>query len=171
METITRNGLAFVINMLFCIVILIFTDCKDNSTGPETQPAYGITGKVYNTDGIALEGVKFYCLYYLYDFPIDPSLKVSLNKRVEKTDYTFELYQSFPNPCAHSFYIRYSLPEPCTVDLTILSKKTGNIIYTKSESLPYGFYQIYFNNFVDNYGVANGIYRYHIKGKGSSGSI
>lgn len=171
MDATIRNRLAFVINTFFCIATLIFAGCKDSSTGPETQPVYGITGKVCNSDGIALEGVRFYCLYYLYDFPIDSSFKVSLNKGVKKTDYTFELYQSFPNPCAHSFYIRYSLPESCAVELTILSKKMGKVIYAQSESLSYGFYQNYFNNFVDNYGVTNGIYRYQLKARGSSGRI
>jgi hypothetical protein len=154
--------------VVFSSLLVFLTGCKHNPAAPETQPSYGMAGKIYSANGTVITGAKVYCLYFLNDFPVDPPTQVTLGKQSETNDYPFELYESFPDPCAHSFFVRFSLPVQCSTDLSIISKRTGNVVYHQSESLIYGFYQRYFGGIVDSLGLTNGIYQCQLTAKGSS---
>ena len=150
------------------IILSIINSCKESPTAPSEQ-VNGITGQIYGSDGKVLSGAKIYCLFYLYDVPIDNISHSILQKHTNVQDYQFELFQNFPNPFSNSFFLRFSLPEECVVELSIISKKTGITIYHQTNTLQYGFFQLYFKKIVDSLSLSNGLYHCRFKARGVSG--
>jgi hypothetical protein len=150
----------------FWIILLI--GCTDNSTEPEDQ-VEGIRGKVYDTDGKPVSGANIYCLFYLTYIPSDVTSLHNSHELSAVDSFPFQLFQTFPNPCSQSFYLRFSLPEECTTTITIYSKKTHRIVYQDTEIYPYGLFQFYFDKIVDSLHLTNGIYHYQLNANGKSG--
>jgi hypothetical protein len=154
--------------LLYCTALQV--GCVETPITPVTS-RYGVSGKVYGTNGKIISDAKIYCTYFMPYIPTGQHFSNSITKLSGKTDFPFQLFQSFPNPCSHSFYLRFSLPEECTVVFTIRSKRSGQQVYQKEEKYPYGLFQIYFRNIVDTLQLYNGIYQYRLTAFGKSGNV
>lgn len=159
------------VSVIRTLLLLLMASCSQNPTGPASSQRFGVSGKVYTTDGSPLTGAKIFCIYYLNSVPVDPPTQFSLARLRSVKNYSFELHQSFPNPCAHSFFVRFSLPEQCLADFSITSMKTKTIVYHYSDTLSNGFYQRYYGGIVDSLGLENGIYGFQLSAKGVSDSV
>jgi len=153
----------------FLSVSYFFTFCNDGITNVEVIDS-GLTGHVVDTLGNPIGDVKIFCLYNFSYIPL-PSRSM-LNKDIlnKKNDFDFELFQNYPNPFSSSTYIRYSLPQNCTVEIKIRRKNSDKIIYSYSRDLLYGYYQHYLNSIVDSLSLENGLYIYNLKAIGEDNS-
>ncbi|HKJ80640.1 MAG TPA: hypothetical protein VJ954_01350, partial [Ignavibacteriaceae bacterium] len=79
------------------------------------------------------------------------------------------LYQNIPNPFSKSTYIRFNLPWAAQIELTVTDKLSGAVKYDYRDSRQAGYYQIYLNNLVTEKQLRNGIYKYKLTAKNSSG--
>lgn len=156
------------------LLILLSTSlwsCKDEPTTPqESRLDVGLTGIVYDTSGQRLDSVLIYCLFQFNYYIMPRTGSYSHFFKVSKTDtFGFNLYQNFPNPIMDNTFIRFSLPDTCSTELTITDPFDDNVKYSRSEMLPDGLYQIYLSNLVDSLKLRNGTYRYTLKAKTKTG--
>lgn len=161
----------FSIYLVVCSVIIAVGACNENPVAPTANQHYGISGKIYDVDGNIISDAKIYCLYFLNTIPNNPTIATGIQKVSNTKDFGFELFQSFPNPCSNSFYVRFSLPAKCSVEFSILTDSNRSTLYKRSDTLQYGLYQLYFNNIVDSLDIKNGVYLYHLNAKSDSGEI
>ncbi|MCF6269117.1 MAG: hypothetical protein L3J41_05355 [Melioribacteraceae bacterium] len=160
---------------VFLAVILIsisyfFIFCDDGITNVEVIDS-GLIGRVFDTTGNPISDVEIFCLYNLSYLPIPPLTMPKINLLNEKNEFDFELFQNYPNPFFSSTYIRYSLPQKCTVEIIIRYKNSNRNVYSFTRELPYGYYQHYLNSIVDSLNLENGLYIYNLKAIGEDNSV
>lgn len=149
-------------------IIILLGRCNNNPISPTTKPIYGVGGKIYDTDGSLISDAKIFCLFFLNSIPINPTT-IDLQKISNSMDFNFELFQNFPNPCSNSLYVRFSLPEKCSIEFTIINESDKKLLYKRSDTLQYGLFQLYFKNIVDSLDIKNGVYLYHLTAVSDSG--
>ncbi len=85
------------------------------------------------------------------------------NRETENLSFKFDLMQNFPNPFNPSTTIKYSIPSPLNVTLTVydvLGRKVATLVNGKQ---PPGQYSIHFDALSATGGLPSGIYFYKLK--------
>lgn len=152
------------------IFSFIFYSCK-SETAVEPPPAkYGIQGKVTDDAGAALSNVSIWLTYYYTEGSNNSAglNKASLSKISSTSDYPFKLYQNFPNPVLYRTFFRFSIPSEGEVSFKITDKLTNEVLYSYSDNLIGGLYQME-RNLRDSLKLKNGIYRYTVNFKSKTG--
>lgn len=163
-----KSKISFLIAFLFTLIIMISLSSCDNSPSGPNDDSYGLTGRVVDTAGHPIAGAEIYCLYYYSYIPTSQLDKSSLKKVT--VDSVFQLYQNIPNPFSESTFIRFYLPAPASIKLTVTEKSSGAIKYTLQNNLKDGLFQIYLNHLVMNNQLKNGVYKYSLTAKDLSGN-
>jgi hypothetical protein len=158
-------------NILLSVILIsyFFTFCDDGITNVEI-PNSGLTGRVVDSLGKPINDVEIFCFYNFNYIPLLSQTMFKGNLVNKKKDFNFELFQNYPNPFSSSTYIRYSLPQKCTIEITIRRKNINENLYSYSRELSYGYYQQYLNSIVDSLNLENGLYIYTLKAIGEDNS-
>lgn len=150
----------FIKNSIFLLLFLssmLSVSCWDNSTNPVTNTG-GIRGRILDNKGNPISGVKIYCLFYYSYFPINTNNSPRKISTIADSVFSFNLYPSYPNPFYNNIFLRFSLAEQASVNISI-QNSSGNTIYKYNDSLNYGLYQKYIPDLVKNNLLQNGVYR------------
>ncbi len=162
-------ALRCIIFLFVLIAVTYLESCKENPVSQGSGGAAGVSGIVYDTSGHPLDSVRVYCLY---SFSIDYNM-MSPRSHIEKVNnvdtFGFNLYQNFPNPIQNSTYLRFSIPVPCSVRITLTDRVGSKVIYSFTESFLDGMYQLFLANLVDSLQLHNGPYLYEFNAIGSGG--
>jgi hypothetical protein len=156
--------------LLSLSILCILYGCHDSAVDGGAEPVYGIRGRILSPAGEPLPGVKLYCIYYYYALPDDPYLRRSLDKSAGVQSFPFKLYTDLPSPIANSLYLRYSVPEHCTIHLSLVYGAGGDPIDLLNEDVDDGLYQRYFDRLIESRQLKNGIYQCLLSGTGKSGT-
>lgn len=159
------------------IFTFFFFSCKSESAVEPPPVQSGLKGKVVDSTGAALSNVKIWLTFYYYFSPVDsskPNLnktglnRTSLSKSSSTNSYPFKLYQNLPNPVLCNTFFRFSLPSEGNVSFRITDKLTKELVYSYSENLTSGLYQME-RNLRDSLKLKNGIYTYTLDFKSKTG--
>lgn len=156
--------------VLLAFLTFYLDSCTDLSTPSIDTTPKGLSGQILDTEGNPIDGAKIFCLYYLTHIPAEPvqTLKITFLS-TQDGSFDFKLFQNFPNPFSNSSFLRFSLPQECTVFLRIRTKNSQASVYQYTDILPYGLYQRYLENLVDSLNLKNGVYRYSLQAQGVNG--
>lgn len=155
------------------IFSFIFFSCKSDTAVDPPPAQLGIKGVITDSAGVALSDVKICLTYYKNFFPADSSNSSGISKtRLSKigsiNDYQFQLYQNYPNPVTDKTFFRFSIPSEGEVSFKILDKLSSGAVYSYSDNLVAGLYQME-RNLVDSLKLKNGIYRYTLTFRNKNG--
>ena len=155
---------------LFTLVgALCLETCKDNPVSQGSGGIAGVAGTVYDTSGHPLDSVR---VYSLYSFNIGYNM-MSHRMHVDRINnvdtFGFNLYQNLPNPIQNSAYLRFSIPVPSSVSISLTDRMNGVVVYSLAESFLDGMYQLYLDNLVDSLQMHNGPYLYKFRAIGNGG--
>ena len=145
--------------LFFLLIVITAAGCSDKVVSPPPEKVFGVQGTVLDTAGNPVSGAKFYCLFdygYIPDSTGGPSFPDS---PLRDSVFSNELFQNFPNPLSKDTYLRFSLHQKSAVDLRLISKLDGSVVYELQDTLEYGLYQRYLA-IGSSPRVKNGIYRY-----------
>ena len=160
--------------LFLATVALSLASCTEavNPDGEhESEPIYGVTGKIFSSIGEPLPGARLYCLYDQNWVPSDGTFERALEKTARDQSFGFELFQNTPNPLSNSVYFRFSVPEECSVKLQIVYGPTNSVAEIFEETVTYGLYQRFCSRLVENQQMKNGLYQCLLSGVGKSGAV
>jgi hypothetical protein len=162
-------SLRCIIFLFMMIAAIHFDSCKDNPVSQGSGNSGRVWGIVYDTSGHPLDSVRVYCLYSFNS----GYMKVGPRSHIEKVSsvdtFGFALYQNFPNPIGNSTYLRFSIPVPCSVHITLTNRRSNEVKYSYTNSFLDGMYQLFLDNLVDSLQLQNGPYTYRFSAVGSGG--
>lgn len=150
----------FIKNSIFLLLFLVSAlsiSCWDNSTNPVTNTG-GIRGRILDSKGNPISGVNIYCLFNYGYFPVDTNNFPRKISTIADSVFSFNLYPSYPNPFYNNIFLRFSLAEQASVNISI-QNSSGNTIYNYKDSLNYGLYQKFIPDLVKNNLLQNGVYK------------
>ena len=160
---------------LTLVTLTFIWSCKENPSGPEVYA--GVSGTVYSRDGLRLDSARIYCMY-VFNWPdayLQNNHPSSIHDnpsivRTANTGFGFDLAQNVPNPVSDSTFLRFSLPDPSTVRISITDPWNGHERYTYINHLLEGMYQLYLPDLVRSLNLRNGPYAYSMIAVSDSGS-
>jgi hypothetical protein len=169
MFTLNTHFYRYIVLIVFLPFFLI--SCSDLSAPPIDTTPKGLSGQIMDVEGNPIDEAKIFCLYYLTYIPAEPVQALKINRSsTQDGSFDFRLFQNFPNPFSNSSFLRFSLPQECTVFLRIRTKNSATTVYQYTDILPYGLYQRYLENLVDSLNLKNCLYRYSLQAQGVNGT-
>ncbi len=158
---------------IFCFIFLnvfYLWNC-DLSPSKIVEEKYGLTGKVMDSTGTVINGVKIYCLYHLSHFPLEP--QPSSPMLAKESDATkpseLDVIQNFPNPFYNSTFLRIYLSRESRVHISLVSEKEQASYTVFNHTLLNGHYQIFLHSLVDSFQLKNGAYRFIVDAQSVDG--
>ncbi|HEX2867782.1 MAG TPA: hypothetical protein VHO03_12110 [Ignavibacteriales bacterium] len=137
---------------------------------PEPEFKNGLTGRVVDSSGVALDSVSIYCYYSFYPSSLDLGYEVSLPKKLnKKANFDFAFFRNYPNPVYNSTYIKFSIPGKSQIAISIKRVSGIKALYAYSGIYDGGLYQYYLKNIVDSLKLMNGPYTISFSAASDSG--
>lgn len=144
--------------LIIAILPILISACSEPME-PEPQVMNGLTGRVVDSSGVALDSVSIYCCYSYYPRDVILHYEVSLPKRINKTSgFDFSFFGNYPNPVYNSTYIKFSLPRKSRISISVTRTSSSKASYVYSADYEGGLYQYYLKNIVDSLKLMNGPY-------------
>lgn len=140
----------------FLSFMILFWGCSEEIL-PPSENVYGITGLIYDQNGIPVDGVKIYYLFNYIDIPIYNSSERPIGID-SVNEFENKLYQNFSNPVYNSTFLRFSLDSEMDLKFELKEKKSSKIVHSFAGRYNYGLYQHYFDRLVDSLDLENGMY-------------
>ncbi|MGE5411305.1 MAG: hypothetical protein ACM3MI_10130, partial [Clostridiales bacterium] len=112
----------FFASLFILFLPILISACKSDSVvEPEPEARYGLTGRITDTSGVALDSVSIYCYYRVYPgYAGFSQNEVNIDKRLKKTiGFDFSLSRNYPNPVYKSTYIQFGLPAKSHIEFSI----------------------------------------------------
>lgn len=155
--------------LIIVILPLLVYACSEPME-PEPQVMNGLTGRVVDSSGVALDSVSIYCYYSYYPGSTGSNFEMSLPKRLNKTaSFDFSFSGNYPNPVYNSTYIKFSLPGKSHIGISVTRNSAAKASYLHSGDFEGGLYQYQFKDIVDSLKLMNGPYTIRFSALSDSG--
>jgi len=144
--------------LLLPVAMFLLSSCDNPPSSPYVAP-YGVQGKIMNTLGNPIQGVKVYCAFFSYEIDTINYTSSQIRKILHPDSLSFSLEQNYPNPFYNSTFFRFTIPQKCSVSYSIAPlNNTGHVFYSNTSDLMPAYYQVYLGIIAQKYQLPNGFY-------------